>query len=112
MMISLGSDLLMWFLACFGATLAVTVFTIGAPIRWLADKITPPRYHEGQATPQWIGYFVRCPACVGFWIGVGFGWAWWSPTIRALYGLVDGLASGAVCWIGYVLLCRWGMREL
>ncbi len=97
-------SLLEFLLATYGVTNIVTGGRILAPLRdWLDRRSTV------------VGYWVRCPVCLG--VPVGMTWALvgvWPATGRGR--LVDVLAAGAVssgwCWGVRVLLHRLGEDEL
>jgi hypothetical protein len=98
--------LLVWMLVSYGATMIVAESKIMSPLRG---------HFHCEST---MGRFVRCPMCVGFWIGVllslshfGLTATVTSPTWPWRH-LFDGFASSAWCWIVYVVLRRLGSREL
>jgi len=105
--------LLVFILAVYGLAAAITTLRIGEVLRdWLASKLWPKRLADE------AGYFLHCPACVGFWIGMAFSyWLYGGPVSLITGGLLpevilDGLVACAGCWIIHVSLCKMGMRDL
>jgi hypothetical protein len=97
-------SLLLFLLACYGVTNIVTAGKIFAPLRAALERWAPA-----------AGYWIRCPMCFGF--AVGIFWAacgLWLET-RAILPL-DWLAAGAVssgwCWAIRVILHRLGEDAL
>lgn len=83
------SGLLLFLLAVWGLAYAICLGVIGAPLR-----------AAGQAIHPYLGKFLSCPACIGFWAGLGVSLAGFGP---AGTGWAGAIASGlAAC--GF---CRW-----
>lgn len=95
-------------LLTYGVTLVITGSRIAAPLRRLVTRIIPKSC-----------YFVQCPLCVGWWVGLGL--ALLTPRLGPLSGLgwpiwVQGLGeafcASALCWGIHVLLAKLGAEEL
>jgi hypothetical protein len=92
-----------WMLLCLGITVAVTVSRAGAPVRAAFDWLG---FRTGQIG-ETLTFFIRCPACVGWWVGLLF--AALVPSWRGPLGVLpmhplcqmlgDAFASSAVCWM-------------
>lgn len=85
-------------LAVVGATIILTQGRVVRPLRRLADR-----------AGTGVGKFVRCPLCVGFWVGVvGAGVDWrTSGWVR----FEAGCAGSALAWIAFVALAAAGAFE-
>jgi hypothetical protein len=101
------APLLLWLLACVGATLVVTVSRAGAPLRWLLDVVTHFLKYLNNGIPKdgpTPTSFPRCPACVGFWVGLAasrFAPAWVEVVdVRTtwVHALGCAFASSAASW--------------
>ena len=91
-------DLFLWALAVLGLIYIVTQSVIGRPIRmWVASK--------GMA----FEVLVYCPACCGFWIGLGLYLLIPSSEIGLLYALA-GCGLGAL-WSEYGPSSVWEMER-
>ena len=93
-------ETILFFLACLGATFIINISYIFIPIRdFVASK------------SEKLGKLMRCPMCMGFWVGLIFRalFMWhgeefvdikWSD----IYNLTYGFASSFVCYSSYLLL--------
>lgn len=87
--------LILFLMAGFGLTYAISKLGFGSPLRWLAERIPPfinldkhvlyLRMPLPCVPPTkdaiksfWI-ILVECVACLGFWIGLGLSWFFISP---------------------------------
>lgn len=97
-----------WILVVYGVTLVFTGSKIAAPLRRLFTRLIPKSC-----------YFVQCPMCVGFWVGLGLGLL--EPRIGPLaalgwprwgQGLGEAFAASATCWVAHVALAKLGAEDL
>lgn len=122
-----GGDAMKAFLfygAELGATLSITLLAIGLPIRNLVDRMFPSRQPPPDSADQEpvfspVQIFIRCPACVGFWISAIASLLLFSPTLdsglcrdRITASILDGLVAVAVNWVAHVALTRMGQYDL
>ena len=97
-----------WLLLVYGITLILTGSRITEPVRRFVSKKIP-----GSC------YFVQCPMCVGWWIGLGlalleprigpltmFGWPRWGQALG------EACMASAACWVVHVVLAKLGAEEL
>ena len=58
--------------------------------------------------PETLRYLLRCPACCGFWLGVGAGWVGFGPWARleSWGGVAAGAAAAGVAAIVIVPMTR------
>ena len=93
-------ELILFFLACIGATFIINMSYVFKPIRNKANLISPI-----------LGKLLKCPQCMGFWIGLIFRllFMWhvgglidlkWSD----IYNVSYGFASSFMCYSSYLLL--------
>lgn len=91
-------------LAVWGLANAIGVLKVGKPIReFLKD------------TPVLKDLF-RCPACLGFWMGMGASWFVFSPSLSCISRefpdprfaamVADGLVCSGVNWFLYCVCTR------
>lgn len=107
------AELIAWILAVFGAANGIAFSALLEPIRfWLTWKKVEPytlidsngvekTYSIKERNPKWIGKLIRCPMCLGFWLGGVMSIFAFSPT-RFLLG--DMFLGSAVAWIIYLLI--------
>ena len=90
-------DFIIWGLVCFGVSFGITHSKIFSKVRQLASKIN-----------NTVGYFFQCPMCMGFWVGIGLGWLWISPT-----GLIflDGFLGLAITWLLYCVSWKLALQD-
>ncbi len=101
---AIAMSLLVFLLACSGTTNIVTGGRIFAGIRASLDRRHPA-----------LGYWARCPMCLGFFVGVVWAVAGlWPSSAKA--SVVELAAAGAMssgwCWAVRVVLHRMGEDEL
>jgi len=96
--------LVVFLLACYGVTTIVTLGKIFAPVRAAVLRIN--------AT---AGHWIKCPMCLGLWVGVGWALLGLFPP-TADHRWVDIAAAGPIssgfCWAMRVVLHRLGEDEL
>ena len=99
-----GVRLVVFLLACYGATNIITSSKLLEGLRaWL------------QRRSRRLGYWVRCPMCVA--VAVGAAWSLGGLRVSAdLAWPVELVAAGAVssgwCWSVHVVLARLGEDAL
>ena len=76
-------ELLVFVLVCYGITNIVCFGRILAPLRAGVDRLKVDTLSE----------FVRCPMCVGFWVGLGVGLAGYGVAHPFLDGCMSSGAS-------------------
>ncbi len=78
----------------FAWTTLATLAVLSAAVHWLVGRaeITKPVW-DAIWLPARIGNLLRCPACSGFWIGLGLGGVGVRPIVTG-YWWVDVLAAG------------------
>ena len=92
-------NLLLWVLVTFGVTLGITVSDIFKPVRKLFTNSLQCCGEEEENNSKikaFIGTLLKCPMCVGFWVGLFSGIFWFSPTS---YVVADAFLCSATCWI-------------
>lgn len=97
------TELICFILSCFGVTNAVTS---GKIFEWLRSLLQPI---------PWLGYMVKCPMCLGFWVGIGWAIVGIGPVIYSdylAYLLSSGFISSGTCWVFRVILHRLGEDSL
>jgi hypothetical protein len=101
---------LIWFaLACFGITNIVTQGKVFERPRELI-----------RAKSEYLGHWVRCPMCFGFWVGAFISLVMHESGMGTLTGsnilavsiFADAAISSACCWILFVILSRLGGGDL
>lgn len=81
--------LLVFLMAGFALTYAISKLGFGAPFRWLAERIPPFINLEKDPAKKkvirsfWI-IFVECVACLGFWVGLAISWFFVSPAAEII----------------------------
>jgi len=96
--------LFQWLLAVFGVTIIITISKIFLPIRaaFLTQEIyEDPSPHFFRKIRKWIGELLHCAMCMGFWVGMGAGYFWLSPTQNIF---IDGILGSAFSWLLYTNL--------
>lgn len=103
------ADLCAWSLVLAGVVFCITTAKVGAPIRWVFDLagdrlLKAGRSEDAAEVPR---HFVRCPGCVGWWVGLGWsltrlGWRGPASELMSVSGwpgiLGDAFGACAVCW--------------
>ena len=123
-------SLTVYWMAVFGLTLAITKLHVFEHFRGLVSGISDYRFYDEARIPErdfewtWrnakIGRLVRCPACMGFWVGlllavpywVGAGldfcpWTWWAP----VYWILMALSASAFCIVAWMILKKLGFGD-
>lgn len=99
---------LVFFLAVYGFTTALTLLTIGTPYRAFMKKLG-----------SWTAELATCAACTGFWVALTISVFVFSPMgaphesglARVALHAVDSGAGSGVCWILYVVLTKLGQHD-
>lgn len=90
-------DLVTWAFVCFGISFALTHSKVFAKVREKANSV----HHM-------LGYFMECPMCMGFWVGMGLGFLWVSPTgVIAL----DGFFGLTACWLLFCISWKLALKD-
>ena len=90
-------EFLIWSLVCFGISFSITHSRVFSPLRKLAAK-----------GPNIVEYFVNCPMCMGFWVGLLLGSVWHSATG---YIILDGFLGLSVSWIYFCITWRLALHD-
>ena len=86
------SDLLAWMLSVFGFTYIVIYSKICKPFRvWC------------QLKSDFLGELLKCPLCLGFWVGLPAHFLCGSPTHSLLFDLTLASISS---WMGTLLIAK------
>lgn len=90
--------LLIYLLVNIGFTLIVTQSKIIKSLRNFLLKINP----------NFLGYWIKCPMCFGFFSGLITSIFWYSPTYSInfpiFFPILDGFISSFVCYLIYLLI--------
>lgn len=82
----------------YGVTLVITGSRIFAPVRTRVFR-------------DW--HFVRCPMCVGWWVGLAVGLAGYGAAAWGSWPAVaQAFAGSGFCWVTHVVLVRLGSERL
>jgi hypothetical protein len=109
--------ILLFLLASYGVALSLTLLHIGAPYRWLGEKLWGRKGDELRG----LGILVHCPACTAFWVGLAISYLWCSPALEISRAMdwhrhaahaIDGLAACGFSWIVHVILVKLGQNDL
>lgn len=74
------------------ATLAI----LTATIHWIVARATITKRFWGAVwLPSWLDELLRCPACSGFWLGIGLGLAGLRPLVTGSW-IANVLIAGLV----------------
>lgn len=90
-------DLLTWVCVCFGIAFAITHSKVFAKVREKANSVHPM-----------LGYFTGCPMCMGFWVGLGLGFFWVSPTGTFV---LDGFFGLTTSWLLFCLSWKLALKD-
>ena len=94
----LATDLLVWILIAFGITISVTHGKIFNSFRnWIGEKST------------FLGDLVRCPMCLGFWVGILLSVTWQGVTACPI---LDGFLSLATCFGLYSVIWAIALKNI
>lgn len=98
---------LVFLLAAYGISHALTALTIGTPFRRLMTRL-------GKIP----GHFSHCIACTGFWVGLALSFLWSPMGADDVHGMsrlglhvVDSAAASGVNWLLYIVMVRLGQPE-
>jgi hypothetical protein len=103
-------EFLVWSLAVFGATNIIVSSSILQPVRMflMFSRDGRPRRFS------LLGKLVTCIMCMGFWVGLLFSMAVWSPSSNHVLAAVnysdwfrmlyDGCLGSCVSWLLYLLI--------
>lgn len=105
-------SLLIFLLASYGTT---NIVTSGKIFEWLRKAFASLPGAWGRH----LGYWIRCPMCFGFAVGIFFyfmGLGSWYPRVEiwqypAKFIAVGSISSG-FCWVVRVVLSRLGEDNL
>jgi hypothetical protein len=86
-------NILLWLLVSFGMATIISISKIFEPVRNLVTKGS-----------SYIGGFLACTMCMGFWTGIFLSANYFSPTGNMLF---DGCLSCGTCWLLYCT--TWAM---
>jgi hypothetical protein len=93
-------ELIFFLLSCLGATFIINISYIFRPLREFVESKSKS-----------FGKLIKCPMCMGFWIGLLFRvlMMWNSGEINNLhfndvYNVMYGFASSFICYSSYLLL--------
>lgn len=103
------AQLCAWSLVLSGVVFCITTAKVGAPVRFVFDLLSDLllKLTGKDSVAEVPRYFVRCPGCVGWWVGLGWslgalGWRGPATTLMAVSGwpgiLGDAFGACAVCW--------------
>lgn len=98
-----------FFLAVYGAALALTVLQAGALYRRVGSLIDRLVLRRAPDQPGPFTVLTNCPACTSFWIGLPAAYFWHSPSGMFV---ADAFACVAISWIIHVTLVRLGQNDL
>jgi hypothetical protein len=101
----------LWLLSCFGLTWIVTRSVIFGWLRALAPK--------PMGTTPFFGTLLRCPQCMGFWVGALHSLGFFSvisfgtePPFRALEATYSGFISSGFCYFAMLVCEKLGQEPL
>jgi hypothetical protein len=98
-----------YFMAVLGMAYSLTLLGIGAPYRWVGEKLDWLLFRNQKGS--YLKVLVHCPACTGFWVALGFTF-WHSPLGPLWIGrFMTGLACTGGLWIVQVILTKLGQYE-
>jgi hypothetical protein len=97
-------DFVIFIFASYGIT---NILTSGKIFEWLRVFL--------DRQSKTLGYFSKCPMCMGLWIGAGLslvGVGTGTHLGRWMDAAVAGAVASGVCWMFRVVLHRLGEDEL
>ena len=97
--------LIIFCLVCFGMTNIITMSRLFKLVRDRFERLSKK-----------AGIFIKCPMCVGFWVGLLWSLLEFGPVSRGLWNFkfeisffinlfADACISSGISWILYVLCC-------
>ena len=90
-------EFMVWALVCFGMSFALTHSKVFSPVRSLASRIHPM-----------LGYFINCPMCMGFWVGLLLSSVWVTPTGSII---LDGFLGLSCSWLIYCVSWKLALQD-
>ena len=105
--IPVSDRFLIFLLAIYGTTNIITSGKIFEGLRRKIEKIS-----------DFWGYWIKCPMCMGLWVGAFFSVMGWTPVIHGWASsrlnsvVIYGLVSSGWCWIVRVVLHSLGEDDL
>lgn len=110
-------------LATFGLSISITFLHVGYPLRLLVSGMADKDFRRAVKSSSFSGFrqrvlarWIRCPACVGYWVGMGLSMWWWPEQLLVWRGLADaacaGLVTCAANFIIWVVMLRLGADKL
>jgi len=91
-------NFIIFLLVNLGFTTIVTQSKIIKPLRTFLLKINP----------NFLGYWIKCPMCFGFFSGLLTSIFWFSPVFSvapiSIFFIFDGFISSIVCYTFYLLI--------
>ena len=102
---------LTFFLAVYGAALALTVLQAGEPYRWAGERVDRwvLRRKNNAENPGPFTTLTNCPACTSFWVGLPSAYFWHSPSG---FFVADAFACVGIVWMIHVTLTKLGQKEM
>jgi hypothetical protein len=87
-------NIFIYLMACYGATNILASSKLTKPLRdWLGEK------------SKWVGYFVNCFMCMGYWVGLGLFLAGMRFNLDTKVDwFVIASAGSGFCWMVRVVL--------
>ena len=105
---------MIWLLSCFGLTWIITRSVIFGWLRALAPK--------PMGTTPFFGTLLRCPHCMGFWVGVAHSLLFYPVLAvipagsviaqRALEATYSGFVSSGFCYFAMLVCEKLGQEPL
>lgn len=86
-------DLTIWILVAYGMTNGIVRSNLCRPIRELFKG-------KDESKPSFLYKLLNCMMCFSFWVGLGLGLIWKSPSGIIL---LDGFLASAACWLIYLV---------
>ena len=83
-------NLLLWILVAYGVSTVITQGSITWKLRNAVSQIS-----------GYLGQWINCPMCFGFWVGVLLSYTYSSPTGQPWY---DGFLASGTTWIIHTLV--------
>jgi hypothetical protein len=90
------------------ATLAI----LASALHWLAARATITKHFWGALwLPGWLDSLLKCPACSGFWLGLGLGTTGIRPLVTG-HAWIDVVVAGLAAMWGVPVaeaVMLWGL---
>lgn len=130
-------ELIGYWMACFGLSVAISRFYVGKFFRETVSRLSDESFESGvdkeidgefdyyDSWSWWqsyVGRFVRCPACIGFWLSMvvavpyRFGIPLCVPLESTVYEAIFqvvamGLGASGFSITGWMILVKLGIQE-